>query len=247
MTLSSCVLFMRARRRHSSQAHVPHLLQQWPVDGHRCVGLYLACRRHGLVRRSRVCAAPLLSCARRSDTEKFVIVSDDYNVRTFNLQGASVFGFLGARLLSFSRAGEASGMFALTAEVKDQGILDAQVWGSGLVVLTKRFQFCLVSNIEDPRPIMMANSGQGELSVCGGGRWAVSDSARAGLPSAPTSWTVIEPQFTAHGTAEVLAAHPNGSSGVRARGSLCFVPHTPRTRRHDSDHRHGACYGHAHH
>ncbi len=51
-------------------------------------------------------------------------------------------------------------MFALAPEVKDQGILDAQIWGTGLVVLTKRFQFCLVGNIEEPRPIMMANSGE---------------------------------------------------------------------------------------
>ncbi len=51
-------------------------------------------------------------------------------------------------------------MFALAPEVKDQGILDAQIWGTGLVVFTKRFQFCLVGNIEEPRPIMMANSGE---------------------------------------------------------------------------------------
>jgi hypothetical protein len=102
----------------------------------------------------------------------------------------------------------------LAPEVKEQGVLDAQVWGAGLVVLTKRFQFCLVQSIDEPRPVMLAPSG---------------------LPSAPTSWTVIEPQFTAHGSAEgfscllfaclilcssnlfrltffsVLAAHPNGS------------------------------------
>lgn len=102
-----------------------------------------------------------------TDSEKLAIVSSDYQVRFYNVHG------------------ELTHSFMWPQEVKDQGILEAQIWGSGLCVLTRKMQFCVVSNLEEPDPVMYSNTG---------------------LKDAPASWCVIDGHFTASGSAELLVS-----------------------------------------
>ena len=107
-----------------------------------------------------------------SDSEKIHVVAADYQVRSYNVHGEFV------------------GSFGFPPEVKDQGILEVQTWGSGMCVLTKKMQFCVVGSLDDPVPQMYP---------------------RSGMSAAPMSWCIIEGQFTLTGTAEILVATPSGT------------------------------------
>ena len=76
-----------------------------------------------------------------TDSEKLVVVSEDSNVRVFSMHG------------------ELLHTFVLAAEAKEQGVLQVKFWGAGIAVLTKRYQFCVVPLIDDPKPCMLANTG----------------------------------------------------------------------------------------
>jgi hypothetical protein len=106
-----------------------------------------------------------------SDSEKLVVLTSDCQVRFYNIHG------------------EFLGNIGLPPDAKDEGILECQIWGKCLCVLTKKMNFCLISNVDDPAPVMYFS----------------------GIKSAPTSWCVVEEQFTASGIAEILVATHTGS------------------------------------
>jgi vacuolar protein sorting-associated protein 16 len=107
-----------------------------------------------------------------TDSEKLAIVSSDYQVRFYSVHGELV------------------NTFFWPQEVKDQGILEAQIWGSGMCVLTRKMQFCVVTNMDEPIATMYANTG---------------------LKEAPASWCVIDAHFTASGMAEILVSVGSGT------------------------------------
>ncbi len=107
-----------------------------------------------------------------SDSEKLVVVGSDCVVRYYSVHGELIHSY------------------PLDAEVKEQGMLEAQVWGSGLCVLTKKLQFCVVANLDEPQPAMFA---------------------RTGLKEPPASWCVVDANFTISGTAEVLVSTASGT------------------------------------
>jgi hypothetical protein len=107
-----------------------------------------------------------------SDSEKLVIASTDFQVRFYNVHGELLHSFFWPQ------------------EVKDQGILEAQIWGSGMCVLTRKMQFCVVSNLDDPNPVMYANTG---------------------LKEGPASWCVIDSHFTVSGMAEIMVSVGSGT------------------------------------
>ncbi len=111
-------------------------------------------------------------CIGVTDSEKLAIISTDYQVRFYNVHGE----------LAFS--------FSWPQEVKDQGILEAQIWGSGMCVLTRKMQFCVVTNMEEPNPVMYSNTG---------------------MKDAPASWCVIDGHFTVSGSAEIIVSVGSGT------------------------------------
>lgn len=85
--------------------------------------------------------------------------------------------------------GELLSQFSLGKDCKEQGVIDCKIWGSGLVCLTGHYQLVCVTNLQEPRPKKL----------------------ETGLSSPPTSWAVIEPQFTLSLNVEVLLAPPSGT------------------------------------
>ncbi len=70
-------------------------------------------------------------------------------------------------------------------ETDDYGVLQARVFGSGLVVLTGNYKFVLVPDLQEPRPRLLEDPG---------------------LSCEPESWTVIPPDISLSRHPEVLVA-----------------------------------------
>ncbi len=80
--------------------------------------------------------------------------------------------------------------FSIGKEFAEEGILECKIWGTGLVCLTRSFQLVAVTNLQEPRPKRLADTG---------------------LASPPTSWAVIEPKFSLSQSVEVLLATSSGT------------------------------------
>lgn len=80
--------------------------------------------------------------------------------------------------------------FSLGKDCKEHGVIDCKIWGSGLVCLTGQYQLIAVTNLQEPRPRKLADPG---------------------LMAPPTSWAVIEPQYTLSLNVEVLVAPQSGT------------------------------------
>eukprot|EP01121_Diplochlamys_sp_Union-15-3_P004874 TRINITY_DN1507_c0_g1_i1.p1 TRINITY_DN1507_c0_g1~~TRINITY_DN1507_c0_g1_i1.p1 ORF type:complete len:348 (-),score=55.89 TRINITY_DN1507_c0_g1_i1:23-1066(-) len=94
-------------------------------------------------------------------------------------------------VLLYTALGELQRRFLLEGPPAEDGVMDSIIWGTGLVVLTNRLQLFAVMSLEVPYTIPLKNPG---------------------LDSPPTSWTIIEPQFTKDGeTVEVLLATSTGT------------------------------------
>ena len=78
-------------------------------------------------------------------------------------------------------------------ECKQQGIVKASIWGDGMMVMTKKSVFVVVSTFEEPNPRVMASPP---------------------LKKEPTAWEVIAPRFTNNGHPEVLVAAPQEDNGT---------------------------------
>ncbi|KAJ3045631.1 hypothetical protein HK097_001142, partial [Rhizophlyctis rosea] len=77
--------------------------------------------------------------------------------------------------------------FSLGQDAKDYGVLECQIWGGGLVALTRNFKLVAITNFEEPRVQNLADA----------------------LTGAPHCWTIIPPQFTLSGHLEVLISVNN--------------------------------------
>lgn len=56
--------------------------------------------------------------------------------------------------------------FSMGSQVQREGILDCQLYGDGLVVLTKGLQLWAVSGLDDPRPHKLSNPRLKEPPSC---------------------------------------------------------------------------------
>lgn len=56
--------------------------------------------------------------------------------------------------------------FSMGSEVQREGILDCQLFGDGLVVLTKGLQLWAVSGLAEPRPQKLASPALKEAPSC---------------------------------------------------------------------------------
>ncbi|RCH85747.1 hypothetical protein CU098_002029, partial [Rhizopus stolonifer] len=101
-----------------------------------------------------------------TDQEQLVVVIDDGSVRLYTLHGNHT-------------------QFSLGKDAKNDGIIDCQIWGGGLVAMTGKYQLISVTNFEEPQPKPLA-----ELR----------------LEEPLHSWTVVPPQFTLSRHVEVLIA-----------------------------------------
>lgn len=79
--------------------------------------------------------------------------------------------------------------FSMGSEVQREGILECQLYGDGLVVLTKSLQLWAVSGLEEPRPHKLA-----------------SPSPR--LKEPPTCMAIMQPHHTLSGCLEVRLLLP---------------------------------------
>ncbi|TPX37893.1 hypothetical protein SeMB42_g06813 [Synchytrium endobioticum] len=100
-----------------------------------------------------------------SNTEKLVCVLDFGSIRIYDIQGQHL-------------------QFSLGQDAKDFGVVDCQIWESGLVVRTGNNKLVAVLDLETPRPKSLA------------------DTSLDGLQS----WTVIPPHLTLSRHLEVLLA-----------------------------------------
>ncbi|KND02893.1 tethering complex subunit VPS16 [Spizellomyces punctatus DAOM BR117] len=75
--------------------------------------------------------------------------------------------------------------FSLGQDAKEYGVLECQLWETGLVVLTGNYKLIAVTDLEEPRPKQLADPG---------------------LHQAPHSWTIIPPEFTLSKHLEVIVA-----------------------------------------
>ncbi|KAG9293340.1 hypothetical protein G9A89_007586 [Geosiphon pyriformis] len=101
-----------------------------------------------------------------TETEQLIVVLEDGTIRLYDIHGEYA-------------------QFSLGKEAKDHSVIDCQIWGTGLVVLTGNFKLVALTNFEEPRPRLMADPG---------------------LNEPPHSWTVIPPQYTLSRHVEVLLA-----------------------------------------
>jgi hypothetical protein len=93
-------------------------------------------------------------------------------------------------VLMYNLQGEIVSQFSMGKECKERGVIDCKIWGTGLVCLTGDFQLVTVTNFVEPRAKRLADTG---------------------LTSAPSSWVVIEPQFTLSLNVEVFLATNTGT------------------------------------
>ncbi|KJE95370.1 vacuolar assembling/sorting protein VPS16 [Capsaspora owczarzaki ATCC 30864] len=91
----------------------------------------------------------------------------------------------------FDVQGEPIRTFTFGHEVKDQTVIECKFYGSGVVILTGAFVFYAITTFseEAPQPRRLAEIPE--------------------MTAAPTSWVVIEPQFSINHGVEVLAAVGN--------------------------------------
>ncbi|KAI8591791.1 Vps16, N-terminal region-domain-containing protein [Geranomyces variabilis] len=75
--------------------------------------------------------------------------------------------------------------FSLGEEAKEFGVLECRMWPSGLVALTGNFKLIAITNLEEPRPQLLAD---------------------AGLKHIPSSWDVVSPKHTLSRHLEVILA-----------------------------------------
>ncbi|OAD74766.1 hypothetical protein PHYBLDRAFT_124139 [Phycomyces blakesleeanus NRRL 1555(-)] len=101
-----------------------------------------------------------------TDQEQLVVVTEDGSVKLYPLYGTNT-------------------QFTLGKDAKEFGIIDCQIWGTGLVAMTGNYQLISVTNFDEPRPKPMADTG---------------------LIEPPHSWAVIPPQYTLSRHVEVLIA-----------------------------------------
>ncbi|CEG84394.1 hypothetical protein RMATCC62417_18203 [Rhizopus microsporus] len=101
-----------------------------------------------------------------TEQEQLVVVTEDGSVRLYTFHG------------QFSQ-------FSLGKEAKDDGIIDCQIWGGGLVAMTSKYQLISVTNFLEPQPKPLAD---------------------IRLDEPPHSWTIVPPQFTLSRHVEVLIA-----------------------------------------
>ncbi len=93
-------------------------------------------------------------------------------------------------VLMYNLQGEVVSQFSMGKECKERGIIDCKIWGTGLVCLTGDLQLVAVTNFVEPRAKRLVDTG---------------------LTSPPTSWVVIEPQFTHSLNVEVFLATSSGT------------------------------------
>merc|ERR1712137_1152682 len=88
-------------------------------------------------------------------------------------------------VMIFSLFGELVTQFSMGKEVQQQRVLDCQIWGSGVVVLTNQRRFFATTSFETPRTRPLRDPG---------------------LTEDPTCWIVIEPRFSPTKQVQVLVA-----------------------------------------
>ena len=97
--------------------------------------------------------------------------------------------------------------FSMGSEVQREGILECQLYGDGLVVLTKGLQLWAVSGLEEPRPHKLAHP-----------------SPR--LKEPPTCMAIMQPHHTLSGCLEVSFFLPEDvvkhDSNLKVMSSSCL-------------------------
>lgn len=93
-------------------------------------------------------------------------------------------------IMQYTLQGKLYNQFSLGKECAEQQVQDCRIWGTGFVVMTYALQFFTVNSLEEPRCRHLANPG---------------------LSQPPTSWIIIEPQYTLSKNVEVLIATKDGT------------------------------------
>jgi hypothetical protein len=107
-----------------------------------------------------------------TDTEQLVCVQMDGNVFVYDIHG------------------EYSFQFSTGRTVREQGVKECSIWGTGLVILTQQHKLFWVTNFTERKTVEMPDPSMDEP---------------------PTCMTVIEPALTETQTPEVLLGSPDGA------------------------------------
>lgn len=97
-------------------------------------------------------------------------------------------------------------------DAKEFGVLEAQVWETGIVALTGNYKFVVINDLDEPRPKIMADAGTAiETSFC---YWMLLDMSifflkKKGLKEAPHCWAIIPPNLSLSRHVEILVAIEN--------------------------------------
>lgn len=130
-------------------------------------------------------------------------------------------------MIVYSIQGEIIAEFSMGKECKEKGIMDCKIWGNGIAVLTRSFQFYVVGNLQfansygmnNPPPSSSVGASFGSYVMVGEARPKRLADAR--LNETPPSWEVIPAEFTLSLNIEILVATSTGtilsvdSSGVQ--------------------------------
>ncbi|OAJ45213.1 hypothetical protein BDEG_28371 [Batrachochytrium dendrobatidis JEL423] len=111
--------------------------------------------------------------------ERLVCVMEYGSLRLYDLQGDFV-------------------QITLGEEAKENGVLDAHVWENSAVILTTNLKLILVANLDEPRPILLANPG---------------------LVQPPHSWSFISATYSLSKHVEILLAVNNTIVVVDAKNA----------------------------
>ncbi|KAJ3186648.1 hypothetical protein HDU85_007468 [Gaertneriomyces sp. JEL0708] len=114
-----------------------------------------------------------------TNTEHLMCVLDNGTIKVYDIHGEAV-------------------QFSLGQDAKEFGVLACQFWDTGLVVLTGNYKFVAVTDLDEPRPKPLAETGLNQLPHC---------------------WTLIPPKLTLSGHVEVLVAVGSTVLVVDASGS----------------------------
>lgn len=110
-----------------------------------------------------------------TDNEELLCVQDDGKGVLYNMHGEYLYQFSAGR------------------DVRDQGVAECFIWGSGLVLLTREHQLFWVCDFEHAHCELLPDPY---------------------LTAAPTCMTIIEPELTGRGTPEVLLSTVDGGISV---------------------------------
>jgi hypothetical protein len=105
-----------------------------------------------------------------------------------------------ATVFLYGLTGELRKKMVLSDEVKSEGIIDTKIYGTGIVVYTKKRNFYALLDYESPKTTH---------------RWNKSP-----IPEDPIAWTIIEPELTADKSLEIIISTPDAINTIGKSGHL---------------------------